>query len=382
MGSIGVKRYDFIDALRGYAILGVVFVHVSQWVSPSSSWLNMIAFEGGRGVQLFFLVSALTLFLSMNVRRRYEARPMLSFALRRFFRIAPMFYAAAVVYTVYDGLGPRYWAPDGIEVWYIPLTLLFLHGWHPETITSVVPGGWTIAVEMTFYLCVPFLFKYLTSITRTLLALFGSLVLAWGLGGAVEAYLISQYSPEHRYMVDGFTFFWFFSQLPIFLMGILLYQIFRLMGDLKDERLGLLLIIISVFLWISFLDVGTYRDLIPPHVLYGLSFLTFSLGLYLYPTQWLVNPLTRALGRISYSVYLTHFGVIFILRDFIFPGASYIGDGHFLAAFVVVLVLSCAISWATYHLVEQPGVALGKRLVKWVNREPVVEAVRPARSGA
>lgn len=382
MGSVEVRRYDFIDALRGYAILGVVFVHVSQWVRPSSDWMSLVASEGGRGVQLFFLVSALTLFLSMTVRRDHEKHPIVSFALRRFFRIAPMFYAAAVVYTVYFGLGPRYWAPDGIEAWYIPLTLLFLHGWHPETITSVVPGGWTIAVEMSFYLCVPVLFVYLTSLTRTLLALFASLVLAWVLGGAVEAYFAAQYSEEQKYMAEGFAFFWFFSQLPIFLMGVLLYHVLRLMGNFKDERLGLLFIIISPFLWVAFLGVDTYRDLLPPHLLYGFSFVIFSLGLYFYPTRWLVNPLIRWLGRVSFSVYLTHFAVIFIFRDFIFSEANFSGTGQMLTAFMGVLAVACVISWVTYHMVEQPGVALGKRLIKWVNRDSAIHGAPAVKGGA
>jgi peptidoglycan/LPS O-acetylase OafA/YrhL len=30
VGEIGLKRLDYIDALRGYAILGVLTVHVGQ----------------------------------------------------------------------------------------------------------------------------------------------------------------------------------------------------------------------------------------------------------------------------------------------------------------------------------------------------------------
>ena len=39
-------------------------------------------------------------------------------------------------------------------------TAFFLHGLHPEAINSVIPGGWSIAVEMTFYLFFP---KYIIS---------------------------------------------------------------------------------------------------------------------------------------------------------------------------------------------------------------------------
>ena len=152
------KKYDYIDALRGIAILGVMLVHSRGIVEPSSYILSKISSAGSRGVQLFYIASALTLFLSMSSRKKTERHPYICFFLRRFFRIAPAFYTAIIVYSLYYGLAPRYWAPNGIDWWYIPLTAMFLHGWHPETITSVVPGGWSIAFEMTFYLFVPYLF--------------------------------------------------------------------------------------------------------------------------------------------------------------------------------------------------------------------------------
>ena len=158
MKNIEIRKYDYIDALRGFAILGVILVHSSQWVAPTSSVLSTIASEGARGVQLFYIASALTLFLSLAARKQQEERANLSFFIRRFFRIAPAFYCAIIIYTAYYGMSVRYWAPNGLEWWYIPLTAFFMHGWHPETITSVVPGGWSIAVEMTFYLFVPYLF--------------------------------------------------------------------------------------------------------------------------------------------------------------------------------------------------------------------------------
>jgi peptidoglycan/LPS O-acetylase OafA/YrhL len=37
------------------------------------------------------------------------------------------------------------------------MTAAFLHGLHPETITSVVPGGWSVADEVLFYCIFPLL---------------------------------------------------------------------------------------------------------------------------------------------------------------------------------------------------------------------------------
>jgi peptidoglycan/LPS O-acetylase OafA/YrhL len=88
-----------LDALRGIAMLAVLLVHSWYWfdrVLPLRRFLAEIAFSGQRGVQLFFIVSAFTLFMS-NDNRRNEKHPTLNFFLRRFFRLAPMFYIALVL---------------------------------------------------------------------------------------------------------------------------------------------------------------------------------------------------------------------------------------------------------------------------------------------
>ena len=60
-----MKKLDFIDALRGYAILGVLMVHTSQYGNKLHSTLGtLITEKGAMGVQLFFLASSFTLFLS------------------------------------------------------------------------------------------------------------------------------------------------------------------------------------------------------------------------------------------------------------------------------------------------------------------------------
>jgi peptidoglycan/LPS O-acetylase OafA/YrhL len=93
MNNTSIIKYDYIDTLRGLAILSVVMVHSSQNFPPRSEVLIQIAAQGSRGVQLFFIASALTLFLSMDARSGdQEPRSLESFFIRRFFRIAPAFY--------------------------------------------------------------------------------------------------------------------------------------------------------------------------------------------------------------------------------------------------------------------------------------------------
>jgi peptidoglycan/LPS O-acetylase OafA/YrhL len=363
MKDVSIRKYDYIDALRGFAIMGVVLVHSSQWVSPTSGILSAIASEGARGVQLFYIASALTLFLSMTARKQDETRPLAGFFIRRFFRIAPLFYLAIIAYTFYDGMSHRYWAPNGLKWWYIFLTAFFMHGWHPETITSVVPGGWSIAVEMTFYLFVPYLFSKLTDIKSTLVVLFCSLILSRVLSSAA-VHLFSPYYPDsQQYLVHSFSSLWFVSQLPVFMLGILLYQIIKKYPD-KDKQTASFLLCVSLFLFIAFLNVHTFGDLLPKHVLYGIAFLMFSLSLHFSPRTLLVNSITTLIGRLSFSIYIVHVMVLNILHSVYDNGFILKGNSGFIAAFLLVLVLSTGVSYVTHKFVEVPGINLGKKIIK------------------
>ena len=103
-------KLRYIDALRGIAILAVMMVHTSHHGANNYNDLFRSMFnEGARGVQLFYLASAFTLFLSYNYRKEKENHVAGNFFIRRFFRIAPMYYIGIIYYIFQDGLGPRYW---------------------------------------------------------------------------------------------------------------------------------------------------------------------------------------------------------------------------------------------------------------------------------
>src|SRR5260370_35842280 len=98
-----MKRLGYIDAVRGYAILAVIAVHASQ-CAPGLGWpLRPLVDQGARGVQLFYVASALTLCFSWYGRAD-GAGP---FYILRLFRIAPMCWLAIIFFLSIYGFAPR-----------------------------------------------------------------------------------------------------------------------------------------------------------------------------------------------------------------------------------------------------------------------------------
>jgi peptidoglycan/LPS O-acetylase OafA/YrhL len=359
------RHYAYIDALRGWAILGVIVFHVSQYFPGLEYPLRTIVGEGARGVQLFFVISALSLMLSWH-RRADGIAP---FYVRRFFRIAPMFWLAILFFVALDGFGPRQWAPAGISWWQVVVTALFLHGWHPESINSVVPGGWSIAVEMTFYALFPLLVIACSSLARTIAVLLLSVLAAAAVNGA--AAVILEPAPPHQpqYLIDAFRFFWFWSQLPVFLIGILVY----FAASDKRRHLPIFWANLGVYASVLILVILPFvegRSLLLDHIKCALCFGLLAFCLACGAKTFVVNKLSCFIGKVSFSCYLWHFAVLVALFDrllaagvnpFGLNDAAH-GWSYFLQFFAVVAAATIALSFVTYRLVEQPMIRIGSRI--------------------
>lgn len=105
---MAVKRLAYLDALRGFAILAVIFTHAAQ-IADVAGPLRTLSDLGGRGVQLFFVISAFTIFLTFDKAVATESAPVRNFFIRRLMRIVPVYWAGILLYTAIYGLGSRGW---------------------------------------------------------------------------------------------------------------------------------------------------------------------------------------------------------------------------------------------------------------------------------
>ena len=147
-----IQHLAYIDSLRGIAILMVVVVHAAQIVFHPGLFATILS-KGAYGVQLFFIVSALTLFLSYEQRQPIEIKNVDKFFfIRRFFRIAPAFYLATILYTLAFFFKNHILTGSFGAINWLELLAFFsfLGVLYPSSMYQLPFGGWTVEVEMFF----------------------------------------------------------------------------------------------------------------------------------------------------------------------------------------------------------------------------------------
>ena len=372
------RHLDYIDALRGYAILAVVAVHASIAV-PDLEWpLRLLAEQGARGVQLFFVVSALTLMLSWHER----GDGVLPFYVRRVFRIGPMFWLMSAFFVAVQasGLPIVFWPPLAISWPNVLATATFTHGLHPLTMRSIVPGGWSIADEMTFYILLPLLVLTLRSWRTTVFALLGAV--CFSILMAALARFGWLFSGLDRELVEQFVFLSFPNQFVAFLAGILVFHLlcaFPGPAPRSALRAGLATSVVAIvalpFIATALRGYLLHTTYVLPMV-YALPFALCTWCLAKGGGRLMVNRVIRYVGKVSYSAYFWHFPVLGLRSHsglFSF-GPAVPGWLQFLAIFSAAVALTVGVSSVTYRLVEAPMIRVGRQLAMSVSARRVAVA--------
>ncbi len=353
------SRLDYIDCLRGLAILCVLLIHSGQIITGLPEWLHQFAEYGVRGVQLFFILSALTL-VSIYSGREFSAR---QFFTRRFFRIAPMFYLAAIFYLLWNGTEPRLDTPAGVGWQEMLLTFTFLHGLSWNSLNSIVPGGWSIASEALFYASFPFLLGWVNSGKRCADMLVASLVVS-----RIALTTIPKLFAGKSTVVGLklFAVFCFPTQFPAFVGGFAAFFIIRWLNNHRDHflwkrevALGLVTLVAAMIIFCAASSSKSLRN----YMLADLWMLLLVISVYLSQPIILINSAMRYLGRISFSFYLIHFAFIDIFKMHILPTlGDYSSPAQLGITYALVLLASVPLAAVAWRFIEQPMIAFGRRL--------------------
>jgi peptidoglycan/LPS O-acetylase OafA/YrhL len=304
-------------------------------------------------VILFFVISAFCLCLTMP-DGPVTSSVALTFYIKRFFRIAPLFYVVMVMTLIRDVLVRDMGTTPGELLGHLTFTFNLVPGLQD----SRVFAGWTIGVEMLFYLIFPALYAMLRGIPAKVLAYgvagLSFTALLWALSGAPI---------DH----DRYALLTVVHYLPVFLLGMVAFDVFNaLHARGAGWRTGAILLAAGVLAFVGHVSGRLMDPVLAPYFWQGASYTLVLLGLAFCPLGLVVNRATQFLGRISYSIYLLHGPVILIINRPVYPRIYALelpAAAEFALCLVVTLCVTLAVSSLAYRFVERPGIALGR---KWV----------------
>lgn len=363
LSPISGNRLIELESVRGIAALLVVIHHIPHW---NSGFFDVPVLRNGYlMVELFFVLSGFVIYraYSENIR---NPRELFQFQFLRFGRLYPIhllflllflgFEIVKYIAAKYYGIGSPNSVPFDVNNAQAFMAHLFLAegtGILPR-VGSFNSPSWSISVEFYTYLIFGFI---ILKARRFKIAVFTVLL--------IVSYILCIIPEFNR-----------FDYMLICLIGFSCGCLVAAAVNLKTRQLPagaplLPLILLAVFL--SYYPVGQGYPLI--YVISAGLIYTLVKSKDGWIKNMLKTKLLVRLGELSYSIYMSHFLVIWIANQFIriilkrpnvrignefFPQLSLLEN--FIAVTVIVAV-TIAISWITFTFIEKPFRQRSRNLV-------------------
>jgi peptidoglycan/LPS O-acetylase OafA/YrhL len=368
-----LKKYEWIDFGRGIAILLVIFLHSSE-IFNTTGFIKTVAGRGDMGVQLFFILSAFTLFNSYTNRYAKDGeRRNLFFFIRRFFRISPLYYSAAIFYTAVAILTNGF---HSVFYWQVLVNVLYLNGIVLQAINYIPAGGWSIGTEMLFYLLIPILFKKVRSLRSALWLLLAAILFSNLLNWA-DMTLITHYTNRDWSVVrNWYLYFWLPNQFPVFCFGILLFFFLKKYDPRPIVKRSCLLLSIILFLLCSQVNYSLAYPLyfFQREYVFSIVFFLFIIGIKGLRFDGRLGKFFLKIGQYSFCMYLFHWFFRNAFADMFF---RYLGfkmtTGYMLIFYAAVVLVSFA-GAAILHPFERKGIEWGNELIRKIGTKKQAEA--------
>ena len=339
------QRSTRLDAIRGVAILLILFGHYASEAVFRRLHLDHYSNMTWTGVDLFFILSGFLLG-GIVLRNRESPHYFVPFYGRRMIRILPLYAVLVALFLLVwrsaEPIAPLITFTQNIE-W------AWRANWGPETIAPT----WSLAVEEQFYLVLPLLVRYaprralpwLLCVLIAIAPLVRAICLHFGYPFA--AYYLMPSRMDSLFL--GVLIAWAARQESV--PWLFRPMVLRVIAGGSGAAI-VALIFANLKAFDPVMAIAGYTTVA---VCYGSLFaLAVQLKEPDHPSIWL-RPLAL-FGLCAYSLYLFHMPILVALSEEFGPSLPTIGS-----SFVIV----CAIAWLARILIEKPCIALGHRLLKY-----------------
>lgn len=323
----GPHRILALEVVRGVAAAVVLLHHTFAAESAQyEEWSRNVLDPGRIGVVMFFVVSGYVIPLSL------DKQSLSVFAVRRLFRLFPLYWFALALYVVLD---PTVRDGDHSSIVWV-LNVVMVQGLLP--IATIIPTAWTLGIEMAFYVQAAVFHTYFRRVPADALgyawlAAFALAMTAQGLLGrslpVTGALLLFTAAIGHVfYLVQH--------------RGLPRVRMWSLVGC------GLVVVPVASLL-------GGRVDPDWPPFVYGVSWMVGILGFAVVHAlgRFMGQRLATFLGNTSYAVYLLHPLVHDLLEDRVGSIALFV---------VATCAATYALSYLVHRFLEAPMIRVGRRL--------------------
>jgi peptidoglycan/LPS O-acetylase OafA/YrhL len=362
------NKFLGLDHLRALAITLVFFYHYRFFQHPA--WMEGFSHFGWCGVDLFFVLSGFL--ISNQLFAEWQKTNHISlriFYLKRFFRILPPYLFVLCIYIFVPAFHER----EALAPLWKMLTFTQNFGQNIR-VYGTFSHVWSLCVEEQFYLLLPLLLLWTCS-TRLkqksawlIPAIFVlTLVLRW---------IVWWFRLEPLKDSDNFTMYWYqwiyyptYTRLDGLVMGVGIAAVYRFrrnwLESLKPyanwmSLAGCLFFALSFYICSDqFSAVASVPGFSIIAVSFGLFVLSAILpGSFLFKTKSFI---TKNLAMLSYSLYLSHKGLIHITQN-ILKGSRIEGNGGLMFLICILVCIGGALLMRV--LIEKPALIWRNKILR------------------
>jgi peptidoglycan/LPS O-acetylase OafA/YrhL len=363
----GQKKLFGLDHLRAVAISLVLLFHYQIFHHPT--WIPAAGKFGWTGVDLFFVLSGYLIssqLFAMMANKIQISFPV--FFLKRFFRIIPAYLFIVALYFCVPGFRER---ESLSPIWrFLTFTQNFgldlrFHG--------TFSHSWSLCIEEQFYLLLPLILISLVYFKKTRYGYFILLIL-FILGFLARLYswysFVLPLSGTDDFWVawNEYVYYPTYNRLDGLLTGVGIAALLQFKPAFKTKIesyanyifwAGIASLIISYFICIN--EHGFIGSI------FGFPAVSISYGLIvagiISPTNFLYrvySPVTNRIATLSYSIYLSHKGVIHVTQQLLSKlGVAEDGNLMFCLCMVTVILAAFLINL----IIEKPFLRIREKIL-------------------